>query len=69
MRIHTRSPAACSATGILAFLMLLASQGTGDAAGDRRTNAPVREGNVIFFDDFLGTSIDSVEMDSSQSLE
>jgi beta-glucanase (GH16 family) len=61
MGIHARSPAARSATGILAFLTLLACQDTDDAAEDRRTNAPAREGTVIFFDDFLGTSIDSTK--------
>jgi hypothetical protein len=59
MRIHARTPAARSATCILAFLALLACQDTDDAAEGRRTNAPASEGTVFFFDDFLGTSIDS----------
>src|SRR2546430_17426195 len=58
MRIHASTPATRAATGILAFLTLLAFQGTDAAAEDRRTNAPAREGTVIFFDDFLGASID-----------
>ena len=62
MGIHARSLAARSATGLLlASLTLLACESTDQAAEDRRTNAALPEGNVIFFDDFLGTSIDSTK--------
>ena len=46
---------------LLASLTLLAYEGTDQAAAGRRTNARASEGTVIFFDDFLGTSIDSTK--------
>jgi beta-glucanase (GH16 family) len=62
MRIHAHTLAARSATGaLLASLTLLACQGTDEPAVGRRTNAPAPKGTVIFFDDFLGTSIDSTK--------
>jgi beta-glucanase (GH16 family) len=56
MRIHART--ARSLTGILASFTLLACQSTDDPAEGKATNAAGPEGIVIFFDDFLGTSID-----------
>jgi beta-glucanase (GH16 family) len=62
MRIHARTLAARSATvALLASLTLLACEGTDQAAESKHTNAPAPEGTVIFFDDFLGTSIDSTK--------
>jgi beta-glucanase (GH16 family) len=62
MRIHPGTPVARSATcALLASLTLLACKGSYQPAEGRRTNAPAPKGTVIFFDDFLGTSIDSTK--------
>jgi beta-glucanase (GH16 family) len=59
MRIHPRTPAVRSATGaLLASLSLFACQVSDEPA---EGNTPAPERTVIFFDDFLGTSIDSTK--------
>jgi beta-glucanase (GH16 family) len=62
MRIRARRMAARSVTvALLASLTLLACKGTDQAAEGKRTNTRAPKGTVIFFDDFLGDSIDSTK--------
>ena len=59
MRIHVRTLAAGTATGALfVSLALLAFHFVGNNSAGQPDDASALKGNIVFFDDFLGTSID-----------